>query len=63
MLRRFEVGFRVDAVDRGIMSNRSTEVAMAGRWHTTSAEDDRREENENDHRARSDANANEQIIT
>ena len=63
MLRRLEVCFRIDTVDRRIMSHRAAEVPMAGRRNTASTEDNRCHQNEKNHAPRANANANEQIVT
>lgn len=61
MLWWFKIRFCVDIVDRSIVTDGSTEIAVAGRWNETFAENDCHNQNKDDDRNSTDTNANVEI--
>ena len=63
MLWWLEIRFRIDVIDRSVVTNRAAKVPVVRRRHAAFAEDDRGNDNYDNNRARSDADTDIEVIT
>lgn len=62
MLWWLEIRFRIDVIDRRVVTDRAAEIPVIRRRHAAFAEDDRSNDNYDNNRARSDANTNIELV-